>query len=319
MKSSLKFDIRILFVFFSIVFAILLISNLVQAASITTNISETNINSSVLINGTGFSANTNYSILLLLENKSSWWDGYDEQWLPTNTNTTILVTTDNNGNFSYVWNIPNDWRISGGKTLFRIGQQVASSLLWSTQGTNWTAALPTKNGVTGDSDPNGFIFTGSSAAGANQGGMEKFYKSNGSLACAYNLTAAENINDLTNNGSLIYAVTSGATNNLRVINMSNCGLAANITTAGVAAWSVNVAPNNQFIIITYAVNNAPRMYNITAATPVLIPGFNKTSFNSIAYDSCISPDNSVIYIGYANGNVTAVNATNGIIYRNGIK
>ena len=396
MKSNFntpKIRKNILFILFALVFALLLTLNMVQAASITTNITETNINTSVLLNGTGFSPNTNYSILLWLENKSSWWDGFDEQWSTFGTNVsvnnetgayinasgytlakanfstgiyniiqvinssnggligpgnytlsangvltnatalsfqavnisynyallrsnTIVVQTDGNGNFSYSWDIPNDWRISGGKTLFRVGQQLASSLMWSTQGANWAAALPTKNGITGDNNSNGFIFTGSSAAGANQGGMEKFYKSNGSLACAYNLTLAENINDLANNGSLVYAVTSSAANNLKIINMSNCGLVTAMTTAGVASWSINVAPNNTFAIITYAANTAPRKYNITNATPFNIAAFSATAINSIAYDSCISPNSSVVYIGYANGNVTALNAVTGALIWN---
>ncbi|MGV8086929.1 MAG: hypothetical protein ACP5N1_04825, partial [Candidatus Woesearchaeota archaeon] len=315
-KPLLKKSSKVFSLVFMLLLILLLSSNNVLSASITTNVTEANINSSVSINGTGFNPNTNYSLVLLLENNSAWWDGFKEQWLPAGTNTTIIVTTDGSGNFNYNWNIPNDWRISGGKTLFKIGEQVASSLRWSTQGTNWAATQPVKNGITGDSDPNGFIFTGSNASGANQGGIEKFYKNNGSLFCKYNLTAADAIYDLSNNGSLIYAVTYLSSNNLRVINMSNCGLYSNITTAGVVSYSINVAPNNEFVIITYAANTAPRMYNISNATPFLIPAFNRTAINSIAYDSCISPDNSVVYIGYANGNVTAVNATNGSIIWN---
>ncbi len=297
-----------------IIFLSLAIS--VQAASITTNVSETNINSTVQLNGTGFAANTMYYIIPLLENKSAWWDSYAENWFfnDTKTNNTINVTTNSSGEFSYSMYIPNDWRVSGGKVAFKIGESVASSLLWSAQGTNWAATQPTKNGITGDSDPNGFIYTASNVAVINQGGIEKFYKSNGTKACNYTYGTASNINDVTTNGSIAYGVTSGG--NILRINTTNCALQGSTATAAVVAYSVNVAPDNSYIIITYAASTAPRKYNITVDPPTLIAAYAPTAVASIAYDSCISPSGNVTYIAYANGNVTALNSTSGALLWN---
>ena len=304
--------------FITIIFflSLLIIPSLVQAGTITANVTETNINSTVLLTGTGFSPSTTYYLIPKLENKSAWWDGFNENWFfsTEKSNNTIYVTTDGAGKFTYELYIPNDWRVSGGKVSFKVGEQLASSLLWSTQGTNWLATQPTKNGVTGDSNSDGFIYTASTSAAANQGGVEKFYKRNGTLACKYNWTAAVTPNDITNNGSIAYVVTSATSNNLQRINMADCTLNGQQTTAAAASYSVNVAPNNQFIIITYAASTPPRMYNISVNPPTQITTFNPTAVASIAYDSCISPDSTKIYIGYANGNVTALNITGGIIW-----
>ena len=299
------------------VLAFFIFVNLVQAASIITNVSETNINSTVLIMGDDFLPSTNYYIIPLLENKSAWWDGYDENWFfnKTSNNNTINVTTNVTGGFSYALYIPNDWRVSGGKVLFKIGQNLSSALLWSSQGANWTATIPTKNGITGDSDPNGFIYT-VNTAGINTGGIEKIYKINGSQNCNYTTSLARTFNDITNNGTYLYAVTSTTTDNLYLLNMSSCGRITNFSTVSSIAYSVNVAPNNEYIIITYAAGVPPRMYNITNATPVNVATFinNTVLPAAIAYDSCISLDSNTIYTGYANGNVTAQNKTGYVLW-----
>jgi len=310
--------VDLVFITVAFFFSLILIPSLVQAGTITANVTETNINSTVLLTGAGFSASTNYYLIPQLENKSAWWDGYDENWFFSTqvTNNTIYVTTDGSGNFNYNLYIPNDWRVSGGKVSFKVGEQVASSLLWSTQGRNWVATQPTKNGITGDSDPNGFVYTATTVGVANQGGIEKFYKSNGTSPCNWSDATVETITDLTNNGSVLYAVTAVTTNNLRRINMADCSLIGSQTTAGVAAYSVNVAPDNTYIIITYGATATPRMYNITNATPIYVSTFaNNTALPAfIAYDSCISPDSNTIYVGYANGNVTAQNKSGYVLW-----
>ena len=76
MKSSLKSNkkiSKILFLFFTLILAILFQSNMVHAASINANVTETNMNSSVLLTGADFIPSTNYSLIPLLENKSAWW------------------------------------------------------------------------------------------------------------------------------------------------------------------------------------------------------------------------------------------------------
>src|SRR3989344_2812340 len=301
---------------FAIAFLALIDS--VQAGTITANVTETNMNSTVLLTGTGFSPSTTYFLIPQLENKSSWWDGFNENWFfsTEKANTTINVTTDGAGEFTYNLYIPNDWRVSGGKVSFRVGQNLSSALLWSTQGTNWLATQPTKNGITGDSAADGFIFTASTSAAVNQGGVEKFFKSNGTLACRYNWTAAVTANDIANNGAQAYVVTSATTNNLQRINKADCTLNGTQTTAGVASYSVNVAPDNSYLIITYAASTDPRKYMIGVSPPVENTTFAPTAVASIAYDSCISPDSSVVYIGYANGNITALNATTGALIWN---
>ncbi len=306
--------------FFGIVLfalAFFMAMNSVQAGTITANVTETNINSTVLLTGADFSPSTMYYLIPQLENKSAWWDGYTENWFfsPQSTNTTINVTTNSTGGFTYSLYIPNDWRVSGGRVRFNVGEQVASSLLWSTQGNNFTV-LPPKQGVTGDSNANGFVYASTNVAVANQGGITKFYKSNGTVACNWSDATVETINDISNNGSILYFVTTATSNNLRRINMTDCSLIASQTTANVASYSINIAPNNQFAIITYAALNAPRMYNITNTTPIWITTFaNNTALPGfIAYDSCISPDSNTIYTGYANGNVTAQNKSGYILW-----
>lgn len=291
-----------------------IIPSLAQAGTITLNTTETNLNTSVLINGTGFTPSINYSVAFLLENKSSWWDGYKEQWTLPFTN----VTTDADGNFSFVWNIPWDWRMSGGKTYIEVGQNLSSAVIWQTQGTNWVATQPTKNGVTGDSDPNGLIFTASSAAAANQGGVEGFFKSNGTLFCRQNMTGVFNFNDITNNGTIVYAVSSqAAAANLWRMNQTNCSqLIGSTTITANALWSVNIAPDKSYLIITSIANVGPYKWNTTVDPPTNVTAFNAYRINSIAYDNCISPDGSKVFIGYANGNVTALNSTTGALIWN---
>ena len=293
-----------------IILLIFLFSSPALADTVTVNVSETNLNSTVFFNGTGFLANTNYSLDIFLENQSAWWDGYNEQWNMPITN----ITTDADGNFNLTWKIPVDFRISEGLQTIKVGQMIHSALYWSTQGTNWTAVLPTKNGITGDNGTDGYVYTGSNTAASGIGGIEKFSKNNGTFACRFNMTSIVNVNSLVNNGTYVYAVTSGTSGNLIMMNMTDCKQVVNITTAGAAAWSVNIAPDNSYIIITYAASTAPRMYNITNMTPVLYGPFNKTAFAFIAYDTCISPDSNVTYIGYANGNVTALNKSGNITW-----
>src|SRR4030042_2769335 len=110
----------IIIVFF---LSLLIIPSLVQAATITANETEANINSTVLLTGTGFSPSTTYYLIPQLENKSSWWDGFNENWFfsTEKSNNTIYVTTDGDGNFNYDLYIPSDWRVSGGKVSFKVG------------------------------------------------------------------------------------------------------------------------------------------------------------------------------------------------------
>ena len=305
MKNKLRTSLIIV----NLLLFLFILSSLAQAGSIKVNVTETNINSTVLFTGGDFLPNYNYTLAILLQNQSAWWDGYQYQWGTPGAN----ISTNSSGGFSFNWTIPFDFRVSEGWQTVKFGESIGGVQSWSVHGVNWSLALPTKNSITGDSDPNGFVYTASNAAAANAGGIEKFYKFNGSFVCSYNMTHAANFNEVTNNDTYLYAVTSTVSNNLYVIRMSDCARVANITTSGGASTNIRMSSDKSFMIIGYSANMSARKFIPNNGTPSNVTAFNPININSVANDICITPDNQYVYIGYANGNITKLNSTNGSI------
>jgi hypothetical protein len=299
--------------------------------NITVNATELSLNSSVLITGMNYTPSINVTVIFSLENNSSWWDSYKEQWMPLPyTN----ITTNSSGGWQLAWIVPNDWRVSEGKLIVEVGESIGSAPMWTTPGTNWstTINIPTVNSIWGDNDPNGYIYTASNVAAANNGGIQKLFKHNGSQvwynanwSCRFNgSVAAANFIDIDGNGStagsLVYAI-NGSGNNLVSIYADNCTLANVIRSANVQAYSLTVAPNNSYAIVTYASGTPPRMFDLTQGillSPANITSFQPTANASIGNKSCIGPNSDVIYVGYANGNVTAYNVTGGTLWNRNI-
>jgi len=114
-------------------------------AYITVNQTVGYVNATINISGFNFTPTKNHTVMFLVENNTSWWDGYKEQWaLP------VYIQSNSTGGFSFLWTVPKDWRLSPGKVLIKVGESVGSAMNWSSQETQWTTSQVGRTAMTGD-------------------------------------------------------------------------------------------------------------------------------------------------------------------------
>ncbi len=290
LKTSLLFLLLSFFLSFSF------------AATLSVDSNETFISDTVTITGIGFTPDSNIVLANYLESASAWWDGYNEQWgFPI-----VDIPTDGSGNFSYDWNVPYDFRLSPGKQQFKVGTKIKSALYW-TGGGQYPVS---KNGITCD----GTSCFVASAYTAPNGGVEKFSMVNGNRDCNITITTA-GANDIASDGTYVYSVFGAAANNLQRTLMADCSGTTAFTTAAVLAYSIKISSDGN-AFITYAASTAPRKYKNLQGTPLWDGNFAPTLKASIANDICISPDNNRVFVGFADGNVSAYDFIKGGQYWN---
>ena len=290
---------------FFFVFLLLFFVTVSFSATLSVDSNEAWMTKVVRISGGGFTPDTNLQIGNTLEPSSAWWDGYNEQWgFPI-----VNVTTNASGDFNYDWTIPFDFRLSPGKQYFSVANKLKGAIYWNGEG--YTTQ---KNGVWCDGTS---CFTVSSYTNPN-GGVEKFNMLTGAREC--NITIAVNGNDIVGDGTYVYSVHDGATNNFRRTLASNCSgttaFTLNPATAAAITYSIKLDSTNTNAYLTYSASKGPLKYTNLTTTPAIVAGFNPTVVASIAYDICISPDDSKVYAGFADGNVRAYNSTTGALLWN---
>ncbi len=271
-------------------------SNFVFAGNLSIDKNETHIGDTVVITGTGFSPSTTLVLQNNLEPNTAWWDGYNEQWgFPR------LVTTNADGNFTFNWTVPYDFRLSPGKQYFSVANNISATMYWNAGGDYATS----KNKIFCDGTSCYVISTSTTTTG----GIEKFNMSTGARDCNVNIGVAITGNGIATDGTFIYTTYAATSNNLRRTLMSNCTGTTAFTTA--AANAQTIAISSGFAFIGYAASTAPRKYQNLTTTPSLVSAFAPTARASIANDICISPDNTRVFVAYADGNILAYDYTTG--------